>query len=107
MRHIPCFLLLTLLLVPAVAQAIQLRWCGGTTDITVSQNMHALLVVQADSAEVTLPNTWRLQWTADLLGVQFFAFDPSQACLVDTAKVDSIAPPSTPADSAANQFTAY
>ncbi|MCC6653482.1 MAG: hypothetical protein IT348_20190 [Candidatus Eisenbacteria bacterium] len=89
----------------APAMAIQLRWSTGSTDLTVNQNTQALLVVQADSAEVALPNSWRLQWTADSLGIQFSPFE--QACLVDTAKVDSIVPPSTPADSAANQVTAY
>ena len=43
----------------AQAHAIQLHWAGGATDVTVSSNTQALLVVQADSAEVTLPNTWR------------------------------------------------
>lgn len=89
----------------APARAIQLRWSTGTTDLTVNQNTQAVLIVQADSAEVTLPNSWHLQWTADSLGIQLSPFE--QACLVDTAKVDSIAQPSTPADSAANQVTAY
>ncbi|MBI5710394.1 MAG: hypothetical protein HZC42_08845 [Candidatus Eisenbacteria bacterium] len=105
MRRVPWFFLLAFLLVPQLAQAIQLHWAGGSTDLAVSQNTQAVLVVQADSAEVTLPNAWRLQWTADSLGIQFSPFE--QACLVDTAKVDSIAPPSTPADSAANQITAF
>ena len=100
-------LLVVTLLVPASARAIQLRWNTGSTDLTVSENTRAVLLVQADSAEVTLPNSWRLQWTADSLDIQFSAFDPNSACLVDTAKVDSIAPPSTPADSAANQITAW
>ncbi len=100
-------LLAAIYLVPAPARAIQMRWSTGATDLTVPQNMQAVLVVQADSTEGTLPDTWRLQWTADSLGVQFSAFDPSSACLVDTAKVDSIAGPQTPADSAANQITAY
>jgi len=93
--------------VPAPARAIQLRWSTGTADLTVSQDTQALLVVQADSAEVTLPNSWTLQWTADSLGLQFTAFDPNSACLVDTAKVDSLLPPQSPADSAANLVTAY
>jgi hypothetical protein len=96
-----------LLLVPQTSSAIQLHWGGGAADLTVSQNTQAVLVVQADSAEVTLPNSWRLQWAADSLGVQFSAFDENYACLVDTAKVDSIVPPQTPADSSANQITAY
>jgi hypothetical protein len=93
------------LLVPAPSRAIQLRWADGSTSMTVSQDTQALLVVQADSAEVSLPNFWRIQWTADSLGMQFADFE--QACLEDTAKVDSIGPPTTPADSAANQITAY
>lgn len=93
--------------VPDSARGIQLRWSTGATDLTVSQHVQAVLVIQADSAEVTLPNSWRLQWTADSLGLQFAAFDPGTACLADTAKVDSLAPPSTPADSAANLITAW
>ncbi len=107
MRRVLCLFSLLFLEMPRLAIAIQLHWAGGATNLTVSSNTQAVLVVQADSAEVALPNTWRLQWTADSLRVQFSAFDPNQACLVDTAKVDSIAPPSTPADSAANQVTAY
>lgn len=99
------FLLPLLIFFAHPARAIQLRWSNGATDLTVSENTQAVLVVQADSAEATLPNSWRLKWTADSLGVQYSPFE--QACLVDTAKVDSIAPPSTPADSAANQITAY
>lgn len=91
----------------APARAIQLRWSTGTTDLTVNQNTQAVLVVQADSAEVTLPNSWRLQWTADSSGFGFTPFEPYQACLADTAKVDSILAPQTPADSAANAITAY
>lgn len=94
-------------LVPESARGIQLRWSTGSTDLTASQDTQAVLVIQADSAEVTLPNSWRLQWTADSLGLRFTAFDPSSACLADTAKADSIAPPSTPADSTANLITAW
>jgi hypothetical protein len=105
MRRFPRFLVLALLLAPAVAHAIQLHWADGSTELTISQNTQAVLIIQADSVEISLPNSWRLQWMADSLGVQFSPFE--QACLVDTAKVDSIAPPSTPADIAANQITAF
>ncbi len=100
-------LLIATLLVPDSARAIQLRWSTGATDLSVPANTQAVLVVQADSSEGTLPNTWRLLWTTDSLVVQFSAFDPNSACLVDTAKVDSITPPQSPADSAANQVTAW
>jgi len=104
MRRLGWLLALALVL-PQTSSAIQLRWAGGTTDLTPTQNTQAVLVVSADSAEVTLPNSWRLQWTADSLGIQFSPFE--EACLVDTAKVDSIALPATPADSAANEITAF
>jgi hypothetical protein len=78
-------LLVAALLLPGSANAIQLRWATGATDLTVSANMQAVLVVQADSSEGTLPNTWQLLWTTDSLAVHFSAFDPSSACLVDTA----------------------
>lgn len=107
MRPSPWFFMPALLLVPHLAEAIQLRWSNGSTDLTVNQNTQAVLIVKADSAEVALPATWRLQWAADSLGVQISAPGATQACLADTAQVDSIASPSTPADSAANTITAY
>jgi hypothetical protein len=106
MRRASWLMLFAMLLTPQAANAIQLHWAGGATDLIVSSNAQAVLVVQADSAEATLPNSWRLQWTADSLGAQFSAVG-ALACLADTAKVDSIALPATPADSAANQVTAY
>ena len=64
MRKVFWALVLIVLMAPNSSFAIQLRWSGGATDTTVSQNTQALLIVQADSAGATLPNSWRLQWTA-------------------------------------------
>ncbi len=94
------------LLVPQISFALQLRWSTGATDLTFSQNTHALLVVQADSAE-SLPASWVLQWIADSSGVHFMVLDSTQVCRGDSAQVDSISPPSTAADSVANLITAY
>jgi hypothetical protein len=93
------------LLVPASAMAIQLRWSTGATDLTVTEDARAVLLVQANSAEARLPPTWRLLWTADSSGIQFAALDSATACLTDTARVFEVDPPSTPADSAANEIT--
>ena len=101
------FILLVALLVPASARAIQLHWNPGGTDLTVTQNTQAVLLVQADSGEVALPPQWRLLWTADSSGIQFAAMDSAIACLTDTARVAAIDVPLTPADSAANQITAH
>lgn len=88
MRPALWLLLLAFLLLPQTAHAIRLRWAGGMSDLTVPSSTQALLVVQADSTEVTLPNRWVLRWAADSLRVHFSSFDPNSACLVDTAKVD-------------------
>ena len=100
-------LLVATLLVPNSARAIQLRWSSGNTDLTVDQNTCAVLLVQADSAEVALPPTWCLLWTADSSGIQFAALDSASACLTDTARVFEVDPPATPADSATNQITTH
>jgi hypothetical protein len=96
-----------ILLVPQAAFALQLRWSQGSTDLSVSQDTRAVLIVEADSAEVTLPSQWRLLWTADSSGIQFVALDSALACQTDTARVSTIDPPLTPADSTANQITAH
>ena len=96
-----------MLLVPQVSFALQLRWSSGSPDLTVSQDSLAVLIVEADSSEVTLPGSWRLQWTADSSGIHFVTPDSLLACLADTAKVSAIDAPLTPADSVANQITAH
>ena len=100
------FFTLSLALVASPSAAIQLHWAGGATDLAVTQTTRAMLVVQPDSAEAGLPPSWRLQWVADSSGVQFAALDPTAACLVDTAKISSLVPPSTAADSASHMTTA-
>lgn len=100
------WLFMLMSLIPQSAFALQLHWSSGATDLSFLSATRCTLVVQADSAEAALPNSWRLQWAADTSDVQFPAVG-SLACLADTAKVDSIVPPSTPADSAVNLTTAY
>ena len=65
-----------------------------------------MLVIQADSAS-TLPSSWVVNWVADSAGIRWIAVDSLFACFADTAKVDSIWGPLTPADSAANVSTAH
>ncbi len=102
----PALLAMFLLVSPRPSAAIQLRWSGGATDLSFSQNTRAVLVVEADSAETILPAQWRLLWVADSAGIQFVAPDSLEACLSDTAKVSSFELPTTPADSAAHLTTA-
>lgn len=94
-------------LLTGVAHAIQLKWSSGAKDLSFVSDTLSRLVVEADSAEVTLPGHWRLLWTADSSGVKIVSVDSLLACQTDTAKVSTIDPPSTAADSAANQVTAH
>jgi Glycosyl hydrolases family 32 N-terminal domain len=100
-------LLVCLLALPTSAHSIQLHWADGSTSLDFSERTRAVLVVQADSAEVALPGQWTLQWLADSSGVNLVAIDSLAACSSDTAKASSVDPPSTPADSAAHTVTAH
>jgi hypothetical protein len=94
-----------LLFIPRPASAIELRWISGATNLEFTQAARCTLVVASGSSETSLPGEWRLLWLADSAGVQFVA-DSLLACTIDTARVSTIAPPATPADSAANLATA-
>jgi hypothetical protein len=91
---------LALASLPADAQAIQLHWGDGSTALSFAEDTRAVLVIQADSAS-TLPSSWVVNWVADSASIRWIAVDSLFACLADTAKVDSIWGPLTPADSAA------
>ncbi len=73
MRRIPLFSVLCLAIVPAAAQAIQLHWSSGAVNLTFTEATRCTLVVQADSAEVTLPAEWQLLWVADSTQVEVVA----------------------------------
>jgi hypothetical protein len=62
-------------------------------------------VVEADSAESSLPSEWRLLWVADSSSFQLVAVDSALGCLAGTAQVKRIDRPATAADSAANFVT--
>ena len=66
-----------------------------------------MLVIQADSAEVTLPPQWRLLWVADSTEVAIVAFDSLEVCEGDTAQVYGVEGPSTPEDSTTHGVTAH
>lgn len=96
---------LLLTLVPMSARAISLQWASGSTQMSFTEPTRCVLVVKADSTEGTLPAEWRLLWLADSSGVNFVAEGSSIACAADTARVSTVAPPATAADSAANMIT--
>lgn len=102
-----CLALTTLAAIPSSPQAIQLRWGDGSTQLVVNENARVLLVVRADSSEQVLPSNWKLIWTADSSGLQIIPTDSLVACDVDSARVSSVDPASSRADSAANEVTAH
>jgi hypothetical protein len=105
-RHAWLFALL-LLAFPTTSSAIQLHWSSGADTLTFASATRCFLVVQADSAEATLPGQWRLLWLADSAGVNVVAIDSLAACDADTANISAVDPPSSPADSAAHEVTAH
>ena len=91
---------------PGVAQAIQLHWSSGADTLTFTEATRAILVLRADSAEVTLPPEWRLLWVGDSTEVEVVALDSLEVCEGDTAQVYGVDGPATPEDSTAHRVTA-
>ena len=65
LRRVRWLLAVALLLVPGSAHALQLHWSSGADTLTFTEATRAILVLRADSAEVTLPPEWRLLWVGD------------------------------------------
>jgi hypothetical protein len=107
MRRVRWFVALALLLFPGASQAIQLQWSSGADTLTFTEATRCMLVLRADSAEVTLPPEWRLLWVADSAQVQIVELDSLDVCQGDTANVFDLEGPSTPEDSTANLVTAH
>jgi len=107
MRRVCWPVTLALLLVPGVAHAIQLHWGSAADTLTFSEATRAILVLRADSAEVTLPPEWRLLWVGDSAEVEFVALDSLEVCAGDTAQVYGVDGPATSEDSTAHQITAH
>lgn len=106
MRRASLYLLLCLLLVPFTVHAIQLHWNNGAVNLTFTEATRCTLVVQADSAEATLPAEWQLLWVADSTQVEIVALDSLGVCDGDTAQVYDVKGPATQEDSTANRWTA-
>jgi len=96
-----------LLLAPGVSHAVQLHWSSGADTLTFTEATRAILVLRADSAEVTLPPEWRLLWVGDSTEVQVAALDSLEVCEADTAQVYDVDGPSTLEDSTAHRVTAH
>ena len=107
MRRLSWLFTLLLLLIPATSSAIQLHWSSGADTLTFTEATRAILVLRADSAEVTLPPEWRLLWVGDSTEVQVVALDSLEVCEGDTAQVYGMDGPSTPEDSTTHGITAH
>jgi hypothetical protein len=106
MHRVRGLLVLALLLIPGVAYSLQLHWSSGADTLTFTEATRAILVLRADSAEVTLPPEWRLLWVGDSTEVEVVELDSLEVCEGDTAQVYGVDGPSTPVDSTAHLVTA-
>ena len=106
MHRVRWLLALAQLLLPTVSHAIQLHWSSGADTLTFTEPTRAMLVLRADSAEVTLPPAWRLLWVGDSTEVEVVALDSLEVCAGDTAQVYGVGGPSSPEDSTAHRVTA-
>jgi hypothetical protein len=94
-------------LAPRPAAALRLHWASGADTLSFASARRCTLVVRTDTLETRLPEEWRLLWVADSATVVApIPLDSSLDCVSDVAQVDSLAPPATPADSAAHLVTA-
>jgi hypothetical protein len=107
MYRVRGLLVLALLHVPTVSHAIQLHWSSGADTLTFTEATRAILVLRADSAEVTLPPEWRLLWVGDSTEVEVVELDSLEVCAGDTAQVYGVDGPSSPEDSTAHLVTAH
>jgi len=97
--------LLALLLLPSTAEAIQLHWFSGATDLSFASARRCTLVVQSE-AGAALPAEWKLLWQSDPGTVSPVTMPSGGACVTSVAQMSRIIPPLTPSDSASNVFTA-
>ena len=88
------------------SDALQLRWGGGATDLVATDSVRATLNFDASDLVGGLPAEWRLVFVADSAALRFVAPDSLGACASSVGLAQAIAPPATPFDSTANQFTA-
>jgi sucrose-6-phosphate hydrolase SacC (GH32 family) len=107
MRRVRWLVVFALLFIPGASHAFQLHWSSGADTLTFTEATRAVLVLRADSAEVTLPPEWRLLWVGDSTEVQVVALDSAVVCEGDTAQVYDLDGPSTPDDSTAHRVTAH
>jgi hypothetical protein len=105
MRLFASLSLLMLLLLPAGASGLQLRWTSGASNLAFSEAARCTLVVSADSSE-GLPSEWRLLSVSDSV-ITYVPVDSVAACNSDSANAHGFDPPLDPADSAANIVTAH
>jgi hypothetical protein len=95
-----------LLLLPTSSTALQLHWSSGADTLSFISASRCTLVLQAESLEGRLPGEWRLLWLADSAGINLVAEELPAACESGTARISSLAPPESAADSAAHYVTA-
>ncbi|MBI5709275.1 MAG: hypothetical protein HZC42_03095 [Candidatus Eisenbacteria bacterium] len=98
-------LILSFFLLPETAQAVQLTWASGRSNLKFTSARLCTLMVQTGAAE-PLPSEWHLLWVAKSTAGQAFGVLSEPAAVADTARIRSLALPSGPVEGESNQSTA-
>ncbi len=86
--------------------ALQLRWLGGAQNLVAADSIRTTLILDATDLTNGLPSEWRLVCVSDSTVLRFVAEDSVEVCSAADAHASNMAPPSSPFDSTANQYTA-
>jgi hypothetical protein len=107
MRTLIRLLILGALFMPLSANALQLRWSTGTTELTFESARLCTLVVEAGDTLGHMPYEWRVLWATEGCPLRPVTTSPQFAAEDSTARVCGVQWPSSIADVAANQATAH
>jgi len=107
MRILMPLLILGALLMPLSANALQLRWSTGETELTFESARLCTLVVEADETLGQVPYEWRVLWATDGCPLRPLTKNPQLQGDGNKADVCGVEWPKSASEVAANMSTAH
>lgn len=88
---------------PLAAEAIELHWVGGATDLTATSATVCTLWVTPSASELTLPAAWRVLWVGESAGDSGLVFRDTG--VPDASPICAFSGPTTEADALSHTIT--